>query len=71
LTSCQFWQLSLYSDDSLVNIGSFVKCSFEYTDFTEDGIYEIVGYGEWNIDDNEIFNDTPGAKKLMGLKVGD
>lgn len=55
----------------IVDIGSIVKCSFEYTDFTEEEIYEIVGYGESNIDENKIFYDTPVAKKLLGLKIGD
>ncbi len=54
-----------------VEIGSIVKCSFEYPDFTEEEIYEIVGYGESNVDENRIFYDTPVAKKLIGLKIGD
>lgn len=55
----------------IVEIGSIVKCSFEYTDFTEEEVYEIVGYGESNVDENKIFYDTPVAKKLIGLAVGD
>ncbi|SEN06281.1 Transcription elongation factor, GreA/GreB family [Mesobacillus persicus] len=55
----------------IVDIGSIVKCSFEYTDFTEEEIYEIVGYGESNIVENKIFYDTPVAKKLIGLKIGE
>lgn len=55
----------------IVDIGSIVKCSFEYSDFTEEEVYEIVGYGESNIDENKIFYDTPVAKKLVGLRVGD
>lgn len=54
-----------------VDIGSIVKCSFEYTDFTEEEIYEIVGYGESNLEENKIFYDTPVAKKLIGLKIGE
>ncbi|WLR57435.1 GreA/GreB family elongation factor [Mesobacillus subterraneus] len=54
-----------------VDIGSIVKCSFEYTDYTEEEIYEIVGYGESNVDENKIYYETPVAKKLIGLKVGD
>jgi transcription elongation factor GreA len=53
-----------------VDIGSIVKCYFEYTDFIEEEIYEIVGYGESNIDENKIFYDTPVAKQLIGLKIG-
>lgn len=54
-----------------VDIGSIVKCSFEYTDFTEEEIYEIVGYGESNIEENKLFYDTPVAIKLIGLKTGE
>ncbi|WNF24735.1 GreA/GreB family elongation factor [Mesobacillus jeotgali] len=54
-----------------VEIGSIVKCSFEYPDFTEEEVYEIVGYGESNVEENKIFYDTPVAKKLIGLKIGD
>ncbi|WP_379969653.1 GreA/GreB family elongation factor [Ectobacillus sp. sgz5001026] len=54
-----------------VDIGSIVKCSFEYTDFTEEEIYEIVGYGESNIEENKLFYDTPVAMKLIGLKIGE
>ena len=54
-----------------VEIGSIVKCLFEYPDFTEEEIYEIVGYGESNIEENKLFYDTPVAKKLIGLKMGD
>jgi transcription elongation factor GreA len=55
----------------VVEIGSIVKCSFQYPDFTEEEVYEIVGYGESNIEENKIFYDTPVAKKLIGLKKGD
>ena len=54
-----------------VEIGSIVKCSFEYTDITEEEIYEIVGYGESNIEENKLFYGTPVAKKLLGLKIGE
>jgi len=54
-----------------VNIGSIVKCSFEYTNYTEEEIYEIVGYGESNIEENKLFYDTPVAMKLIGLKIGE
>ena len=54
-----------------VDIGSIVKCSFEYTNFTEEEIYEIVGYGESNIEENKLFYDTPVAMKLIGLKIGE
>lgn len=54
-----------------VDIGSIVKCSFEYPDFTEEEIYEIVGYGESNIEENKLYYDTPVAKKLIGLKIGE
>lgn len=54
-----------------VDIGSIVKCSFEYTDFTEEEIYEIVGYGESNIEENKLYYDTPVAMKLIGLKIGE
>lgn len=54
-----------------VDIGSIVKCSIEYPDFTEEEIYEIVGYGESNIEENKLYYDTPVAKKLIGLKIGE
>lgn len=54
-----------------VDIGSIVKCSFDYTDFMEEEIYEIVGYGESNIEENKLFYDTPVAMKLIGLKIGE
>jgi len=54
-----------------VNIGSIVKCSFEYTNYTEEEIYEIVGYGESNIEENKLFYATPVAMKLIGLKIGE
>jgi len=54
-----------------VNIGSIVKCSFEYTNYTEEEIYEIVGYGESNIEESKLFYDTPVAMKLIGLKIGE
>lgn len=54
-----------------VDIGSIVKCSFEYTNFTEEEIYEIVGYGESNIEENKLFYGTPVAMKLIGLKIGE
>ncbi len=54
-----------------VDIGSIVKCSFEYTEFTEEEIYEIVGYGESNLEENKLFYDTPVAIQLIGLKIGD
>ena len=54
-----------------VEIGSIVKCSFDYSDFTEEEVYEIVGYGESNVDENRIYYDTPVARKLLGLKIGD
>lgn len=55
----------------IIEIGSIVKCLFMYTDFTEEEIYEIVGFGESNIEENKLFYDTPVAKKLMGLKIGE
>lgn len=58
-------------DCEKVEIGSIVKCSMQYTDFSEEETYEIVGYGESNIDENKLFYGTPVAKKLIGLRVGD
>jgi len=55
----------------IVEIGSIVKCSCEYPDFKEEEIYEIVGYGESNIDENKLFYGTPVAMKLIGLKIGE
>jgi transcription elongation factor GreA len=55
----------------IVEIGSIVKCSCEYPDFTEEEIYEIVGYGESNIDENKLYYGTPVAMKLIGLIVGE
>lgn len=54
-----------------IEIGSIVKCLFEYADFTEEETYEMVGYGESNIEENKLFYDTPVAKKLIGLKTGE
>lgn len=54
-----------------VDIGSIVKCSFHYPAFTEEEVYEIVGYGESNIEENKLYYDTPVAKKLIGLKIGE
>ncbi|WP_176167371.1 GreA/GreB family elongation factor [Mesobacillus jeotgali] len=54
-----------------VAIGSIIKSMFEYPDFSEEEIYEIVGFGESNIEENKIFYETPVAKKLLGLKVGE
>lgn len=54
-----------------VDIGSIVKCLFDYTDFTEEEIYEIVGYGESNIEENKLFYGAPVAMKLIGLKMGE
>jgi transcription elongation factor GreA len=54
-----------------VDIGSIVKCSFEYPDVTEEEVYEIVGYGESNVEENKISYDTPVAMKLIGLKIGE
>jgi transcription elongation factor GreA len=54
-----------------VDIGSIVKCSFEYPDFSEEEVYEIVGYGESNVEENKISYDTPVAMKLIGLKIGE
>lgn len=54
-----------------VAIGSIVRCSFEYPDFTEEEIYEIVGYGESNIEENKLFYGSPVALKLIGLKTGE
>jgi transcription elongation factor GreA len=55
----------------IVEIGSIVKCLFQYPDFTEEEVYEIVGYGESNIEENKIYYDTPVAKNLLGLRIGD
>jgi transcription elongation factor GreA len=54
-----------------VDIGSIVKCSMEYTDFTEEAIYEIVGYGESNLEENKLFYGTPVAMELIGLRIGE
>ncbi|WP_144479793.1 GreA/GreB family elongation factor [Cytobacillus oceanisediminis] len=54
-----------------VAIGSIVKCLFKYPDDSEEETYEIVGYGESNIDENKIYYDAPVAQKLISLKVGE
>lgn len=54
-----------------VDIGSIVKCSFQYPDGAEEEIYEIVGYGESNIEENKLYYETPVARKLLGLKAGE
>ena len=54
-----------------VDIGSIVKCSFEYPDFTEEETYEIVGYGESNVEENKLFYGTPVAMQLLGMRVGE
>ena len=58
-------------DTKTVQIGSIVKCFCEYPDFTEEEVYEIVGYGESNLDENKLFYDSPVAKNLIGLSIGD
>jgi transcription elongation factor GreA len=58
-------------DTDTVQIGSIVQCYCEYPDFTEEEVYEIVGYGESNVDENKLFYDSPVAKNLLGLTVGD
>ncbi|WP_280772292.1 GreA/GreB family elongation factor [Salipaludibacillus daqingensis] len=54
-----------------VDIGSIVKCSFDYATFTEEEVYEIVGYGESNIEENKLFYDTEVARNLIDLKIGE
>jgi transcription elongation factor GreA len=54
-----------------VAIGSIIKGLFAYPDFSDEEIYEIVGFGESNIEENKISYETPVAKKLLGLKVGE
>ena len=54
-----------------VDLGSIVKCFCEYPDFEEEETYEIVGYGESNIDENKLVYDSPVAKNLLGLSVGE
>lgn len=56
---------------SAIDIGSIALCYCVYPDFTEREIYEIVGYGESNIEENKLYYDSPVAKSLMGLTVGD
>jgi transcription elongation factor GreA len=53
-----------------VQIGSIVQCFCEYPDFTEEEVYEIVGYGESNLDENKLFYNSPVAKNLIGLAIG-
>lgn len=58
-------------DTEQVSLGSIVLCLCEYPDFIEEEVYEIVGYGESNIEENKLYYDSPVAKNLLGLKVGD
>lgn len=55
----------------IVQIGSIVKCYCEYPDFTEEEVYEIVGYGESNLDENKLYYESPVAKNLLGLSEGE
>ncbi|MCP8970943.1 GreA/GreB family elongation factor [Ectobacillus ponti] len=57
-------------DTETVQLGSIVRCFCEYPDFEEEEIYEIVGYGESNLEENKLFYDSPVAKNLIGLSVG-
>lgn len=68
--TAQLVQLEKRNIDN-VAIGSIVKCLFVYPDFTEEEVYEIVGYGESNLDENKLYYDSPIAQKLLGLKVGE
>lgn len=54
-----------------VSIGSIVKCYCQYPDFEEEETYEIVGYGESDLDENKIDYDSPVAQNLLGLKLGE
>ncbi|MEW9053429.1 MAG: GreA/GreB family elongation factor [Neobacillus sp.] len=54
-----------------VQIGSIVKCFCKYPDFTEEEVYEIVGYGESNLDENKLYYESPVAKNIIGLSVGE
>ena len=58
-------------DIEKVSLGSIVLCLCEYPEFTEEEVYEIVGYGESNIDENKLYYDSPVAKNLLGLKAGE
>lgn len=70
LTSAIHIELNERNTD-IVEIGSIVKCYCEYPDFTEEEVYEIVGYGESNFEENKLFYDSPVAKNLLGLSAGD
>lgn len=54
-----------------VAIGSIVKCYCEYPEFEEEEVYEIVGYGESNLDENKLVYDSPVASNLIGLKMNE
>lgn len=68
LKTANYIQLEKRNTD-IVEIGSIVKCYCEYPDFTEEEVYEIVGYGESNLDENKLFYDSPVAKNLLGLGI--
>lgn len=58
-----------------VEIGSIVKCECSYSgddeSDVEEEIYEIVGYGESDVDSGKLHYESPAAKSIMGLKVND
>lgn len=70
ITSATYIELDKRNTDS-VEIGSIVQCFCKYPDFTEEEVYEIVGYGESNLDENKLFYDSPVAKNLLGLSIGE
>lgn len=56
-------------DKNKVSIGSTVK--IEYIDDSEEEVYSIVGTSEADPFQNKISNESPIAKAIIGLKVGE
>lgn len=56
-----------------VAIGSIIKCHFTYEDEpdVEEEIFEIVGCGETDAENQQISYESPVAKNLMGHKLND
>lgn len=55
----------------VVEIGSIIHCICEYSDFEDEVVYEIVGYGESDFENGKISYDTPVGSQLIGVKLGE
>ena len=58
-------------DTTSMQMGSIGKFDCIYVDFEETIIYEIVGYGESNLEEGRLQYDTPVALNITGLRAGE